>query len=72
MVYIFIIIIIIILSGVILGPLGTAATTDLLHQPQTLDDGDCRAIGGMKIGKGKRSTRRKPIPPPLCPTTNPK
>jgi hypothetical protein len=28
---------------------------------------DCGAIGGMKIGRGKRSTRRKPAPAPLCP-----
>jgi hypothetical protein len=40
----------IILSGVRLSPLGTAATID----------GDCGAIGGMKIGRGNRSTRRKP------------
>jgi hypothetical protein len=31
------------------------------------DDGDCGAIGGMKIGRGNRSTRRKPAPAPLCP-----
>jgi hypothetical protein len=33
-----------------LSPLSTAATTDLLYQPQMMtDDGDCWAIGGMKI-----------------------
>jgi hypothetical protein len=32
-----------------------------------LNDGDCRAIGGMKIVRGNRSTRRKPAPVPLCP-----
>jgi hypothetical protein len=32
-----------------------------------IDEGDCGAIGGMKIGRGKRSTRRKPAPAPLCP-----
>jgi hypothetical protein len=32
------------------------------------DDGDCGATGGMKIGKGNRRTRRKPGPPPLCPS----
>jgi hypothetical protein len=42
---------IIILSGVRLSPLGTAATTGLLYQPQMIDDGDCEAIGGMKIGR---------------------
>jgi hypothetical protein len=25
------------------------------------------AIGGMKIGRGNRGTRRKPAPAPLCP-----
>jgi hypothetical protein len=39
------------LSGVRLNPLGTAATTVLLYQPQMIDDGDCGAIGGMKIGR---------------------
>jgi hypothetical protein len=32
-----------------------------------IGEGDCGAIGGMKIGKGNRSTRRKPTPAPLCP-----
>jgi hypothetical protein len=50
-----------------LSPLGTAATTGLVYQPQMIDDGDCGAIGGMKIGRGNRSTRRKPAPAPLCP-----
>jgi hypothetical protein len=31
-------------------PLGTADTTGLLYPPHVLDDGDCAAIGGMKIG----------------------
>jgi hypothetical protein len=57
----------IILSGVRLSPLGTAATTGLLYQPQMVDDGDCGAIGGMRIGRGNRSTRRNPAPAPLCP-----
>jgi hypothetical protein len=38
-----------ILSGVRLSPLGTAATTGLLYQPQMIDDGDCGAICGMNI-----------------------
>jgi hypothetical protein len=29
------------------------------------------AIGGIKFGKGNRSTRRKPTPAPLCPPQNP-
>jgi hypothetical protein len=53
-------------SGVRLSPLGTAATTGLLYQPQKIDDGDCGAIGGVKIGRGNRSTRRKPTTAPLC------
>jgi hypothetical protein len=56
---------IIILSGVRLSPLGTAATTGLPYQPQMTDDGDCGEIGGMKIDRGNRSTRRKPAPVPL-------
>jgi hypothetical protein len=50
-----------------LGPFDTAATTGLLYQPQMIGDGDCGAIGGMRIDKGNRSTRRKPAPAPLCP-----
>jgi hypothetical protein len=48
-------------------PLGTAATTGVLCQPHMVDCGDCGAVGGMKIGRGNRSTRRKPSPVPLCP-----
>jgi hypothetical protein len=44
------------------GTLGTAATTGLLYQPQMIGDGDCGEIGGMNIGRGNRSTRRKPAP----------
>jgi hypothetical protein len=42
------------------SPLGTAATSGVLYKPQMIDDDDCGAIGGMKIGRGNRSTRRKP------------
>jgi hypothetical protein len=38
--YYYYLFIIIILSGVRLNPLGTAATTGLLYQPQMIDDGD--------------------------------
>jgi hypothetical protein len=31
-----------------------------------IDEDDCGAIGGMKIGRGNRSTRNKPAPAPLC------
>jgi hypothetical protein len=47
--------------------LGIAATTGLLYQPQMIGDGDCGEIGAMKIGRGNRSTRRKPASAPLCP-----
>jgi hypothetical protein len=49
------------------GLLGTAATTSLLYQPRMIGEGDCEEIGGMKIGRGNRSTWRKPAPAPLCP-----
>jgi hypothetical protein len=32
-----------------------------------IDDGDCGAIGEMRIGMGNRSTQKKPAPAPLCP-----
>jgi hypothetical protein len=56
-----------IISGVGLCPLGTAATSDILYKPQMIDEDDCGAIGGMKFGRGNRSTRRKPAPTPFCP-----
>jgi hypothetical protein len=49
----------------ILGPLGTSATEwPIVRAPGDCDDGE---FGGMKIGRGNRSTRRKPAPAPLCP-----
>jgi hypothetical protein len=51
-------------GGVQLGPLGTAATNrPTVPAPSDYDYGE---IGGM-IGRGNRSTRRKPAPVPLCP-----
>jgi hypothetical protein len=32
-----------------------------------IDDGHCGAIVGMRNDRGNRSTRRKPVPEPLCP-----
>jgi hypothetical protein len=55
----------IILSAVRLSPLGTAAKTGLLNQPRMIDE--YGAFGGMRIGRGNRSTRRKPARAPLCP-----
>jgi hypothetical protein len=49
------------------GTLGTAATTGLLYQPRMIGEGDCGEIGGMKSGRGNRSTRRKPASAPLRP-----
>jgi hypothetical protein len=51
-------------AGVQLGPLGTAATNrPIVPVPGDYDDGE---IGGM-IGRGNRSTRRKPASVPLSP-----
>jgi hypothetical protein len=52
-------------GGVQLGPLGTAAT-DWPIVP-ALDDYDDGKFGRMETGRGNRSTRRKPVPAPLCP-----
>jgi hypothetical protein len=41
-----------IISGVGLSPQGTAVTSGLLYKPQMIDEGDCGAIGGTKIGRG--------------------
>jgi hypothetical protein len=55
-------------AGVQLGPLGTAATNrPTVPAPGDYDDGE---TGGM-IGRGNRSTRRKPAPVPLCPPQTP-
>jgi hypothetical protein len=52
-------------GGVQLGPFGTAATNrPIVPAPGDYDDGE---IGGMMIGRGNQSTRRKPAPVPLCP-----
>jgi hypothetical protein len=55
-------------GGVQLYPLGTAAINmPIVPAPGDYDDGE---IGGM-IGKGNRSTRRKPAPLPRCPPQTP-
>jgi hypothetical protein len=47
-----------------LGPLSTSATEwPIVPDPGDYYDGE---FGGMKIGWGNRSTRRKPAPPLLC------
>jgi hypothetical protein len=40
--------------------------TGQLYDPGMIDD-DCGADGGMRIGGGNRSTRRKPAPVTLSP-----
>jgi hypothetical protein len=55
------------LGEVRLSPLGTSATVRPLYQPRIIDDDDYGAVGGMRIGRGNRSTRRKSAPVPLCP-----
>jgi hypothetical protein len=50
--------------GVRLSPLGTAATVWPI-EPAPDDDDDCGVIGGMRIDRGNRSTRRKPASVPL-------
>jgi hypothetical protein len=57
-------------GGVQLGPLGTEATYRLIVVP-ALGDYDDGEIGGMMIGRGNQSTRRKPAPMPLCPPQTP-
>jgi hypothetical protein len=54
-----------------MSPLGTSATVGLLYQPRMIDDDDYGAVGGMRIARGNRSTRRKPAPVPLCPSQIP-
>jgi hypothetical protein len=56
-------------GGVQVGPFGTAATSmPIMAAPGDYDDGE---IGGVMIGKGNRSTRRKPAQVPLYPLQTP-
>jgi hypothetical protein len=51
-------------GGVQLGPPGTSATNwPIVHVACDYEDGE---FGGMMIGRGNQSTRRKPAPVPLC------
>jgi hypothetical protein len=55
----------IVVGGVQLGPLGTTATIrPIVPAAVDYDNGE---IGGIMIGGGNRSSRRKPAPMPLCP-----
>jgi hypothetical protein len=59
----------IVVGGVQLGPLDTAATNrPIVPAPGDYDDGE---IGGIMISRGNRSTRGKPAPVPLCPPQTP-
>jgi hypothetical protein len=40
--------------------------TGLLYQPRMIDDDECAAVGGMRIGRGNRNTWRRPPWIPLC------
>jgi hypothetical protein len=51
-------------GGVQQGSLGTSASEWPIVP--ALGDYDDEEFGGMKIGRGNRSTRRKPAPTPLC------
>jgi hypothetical protein len=52
-------------GGVQLGPLGTSVRNwPIIPVPGDCGDGE---FGGIMIGKGNRSIRRKPAPVPLCP-----
>jgi hypothetical protein len=52
-------------------PLVRRPIIGLLYQPRVIDD-ECGAVGGMRIGRGNRSARRKPSPVPLCPPQIPR
>jgi hypothetical protein len=55
--------------GVELGPLGTSATNwPAVPAPDDYEDGE---FDRMMIGRGNRSTRRKPAPVPLYPSQIP-
>jgi hypothetical protein len=41
--------------------------TGLLYKPRMINDDECGAVGGMRIGRGNRSTRRLFAPVPLPP-----
>jgi hypothetical protein len=44
--------------------IGSTRDLSIAPAPGDREDGE---FGGMKIGRGNRSTRRKPTPAPLCP-----
>jgi hypothetical protein len=50
-----------------LSPLGTSATNWPIVPAPDDDDDECGAVGGMRIGRGNRNTRREPALVPLFP-----
>jgi hypothetical protein len=52
-------------GGVRLSPLGMSATNWPIVLAQYDYDDECGAVGEMRIGKGNRSTWRKPAPVPV-------
>jgi hypothetical protein len=54
------------LGGVRVSPLGGTPATIWPLLPDQNDDYECGAIGGTRIGTGIHSSRRKPVPVPLC------
>jgi hypothetical protein len=50
-----------------MSPLGTsAANWPVVPAPDDTVDDECGTVGGMRIGRGNRSTRRKRAPLQLC------
>jgi hypothetical protein len=45
---------------------GVEPSSLLLGPVPAPDDDECGAVGGVRIGRGNRSTRRKPAPVQLC------
>jgi hypothetical protein len=58
-------------DGVRLSPLGMSATIWPTVAAQMIDDDECGAVGGMRTGRGNRSTRRKLATLPLFPPQMP-
>jgi hypothetical protein len=54
-------------GGVKLSSLGTLAINWPILPARMIDDDECGTVGGMIIGRGSGSTRRKSAPMPLCP-----
>jgi hypothetical protein len=39
----------------------------LLYQPRVIENDNCGVVGGLRISRGNRSTRKNPAPVPFCP-----